>query len=150
MRTLPFIAALGLSVAAFAQPAPPSDATPGPVTLQQFQQERVARTMEADSDHDGRIGKAEWEAYMASRHADHGPDGGARHDERGEHHFDPDAMFARLDTNGDGYLTPDEIAAQAAERFHRMDRNGDGVLTPDEMHPQWGGDRGGPPLPPGQ
>ena len=151
MRSPSFLIILCLSTAAFAQPVPPADAPappPAPMTLQQFQQERVARTMQADNDHDGRVSKAEWEAYRASHPSGHGHGDGGGHENAGDgppRRFDPDAMFARLDTNGDGYLTPDEIAAQAAERFRRMDRNGDGVLTPDEMHPRWGD---GTPAPP--
>ena len=144
MRSLRLIGLLCLSTAAVAQPTPPPSPTAGPVTLQQFEQARVARTMQADADHDGRISKAEWEAYMATRRGDHLPGGdGSRNAGDGPpRRFDPDAMFARLDSNGDGYLTPDEITAQAAARFRRMDRNGDGVLTPDEMQPRWG-DHGG-------
>jgi Ca2+-binding EF-hand superfamily protein len=43
-------------------------------------------------------------------------------------------MFARLDTNKDGYLDASELTAMAAQRFARMDANHDGMLTPDERH----------------
>jgi Ca2+-binding EF-hand superfamily protein len=52
----------------------------------------------------------------------------------------PDEMFARLDTNKDGSLTPDELAkrgerfAQFAQRhFQHADTNGDGAISKDEV-----------------
>jgi Ca2+-binding EF-hand superfamily protein len=41
-------------------------------------------------------------------------------------------MFARLDSNNDGYLDAPEVNAMLARRFARMDANHDGVLTGDE------------------
>jgi EF hand len=154
MRTLPLLAALLLSSAALAQPAPdappPPGISPAPppaggIALRQFQDDRVARMMAADTDHDGLISKAEWTARLAERQPPTlgGMGGRGTPADAREHHFSPDAMFDRLDANHDGYLDRDEIAASAAQRFARMDRNSDGVLTPDEM-PRWG-DRGGPP-----
>ena len=40
---------------------------------------------------------------------------------------DPDAMFAEADTNGDGYLSADEIDAMVAKRLARRAANGDGA-----------------------
>ncbi len=74
--------------------------------------------------------------------------------------YDPARAFARIDTNGDGFLDKAEIDAASAERFRRMDANGDGVVTPDERmagrggmhrHGEHGGDgapTGGQPTPP--
>jgi len=56
------------------------------------------------------------------------------------------AMFDRLDTNKDGFVTQDEIKAMADARFKRADKNGDGVLDADEqaaMRPGAGGMRPG-------
>jgi hypothetical protein len=60
-----------------------------------------------------------------------------------------------LDANHDGIISADEIAA-APEALKKLDKNGDGQLTQDELRPQRppppqdgnGGDQGGPP--PGQ
>ncbi len=61
-----------------------------------------------DTDHDGRISKAEWLA--------------AGRKERG---------FAMMDANGDGYLTVDEIKA-GREKMRRDARGeGQGVTAPD-------------------
>ena len=43
------------------------------------------------------------------------------------------ALVKRLDTAGNGYVTQDEFVAAAQKRFARLDKNGDGKLTPDEL-----------------
>ena len=42
-------------------------------------------------------------------------------------------MFDRLDLNGDGSVTKEEIDQAKAERFALMDANGDGELTQTEL-----------------
>lgn len=42
-------------------------------------------------------------------------------------------LVRRIDTAGNGYITPDEFVAAAQQRFARLDRNGDGKLMPDEL-----------------
>jgi hypothetical protein len=44
-------------------------------------------------------------------------------------------LFAALDTDGDGVLSPAEIA-NASKSLLKLDKNGDGKLTPDEYRPQ--------------
>lgn len=39
----------------------------------------------------------------------------------------------RMDTDGDGRVSPAEYLDWMGYAFHGMDRNGDGVLTPDEL-----------------
>jgi len=51
-----------------------------------------------------------------------GPNGSGRN---------PQAFFARLDKNADGFLTADEM--DDAERFARMDKDGDGKVTKEEL-----------------
>lgn len=113
LMTLALAAAAGAG--ALAQPAGVAGAPQDGVTLQLFQQRRLAQMMRADTDHDGRISLQEW---TASR-----PQG------RG----DPERQFARMDANHDRYLTPDEINALLAARFARLDANHDGVLSRDEL-----------------
>jgi hypothetical protein len=72
----------------------------------------------------------------------------------------PEVMFKRLDANGDGVITPNEIPAGAPERLKqllkRADRNGDKKLALTELTeamkrlPPMGATRGGPPGPPPQ
>lgn len=42
-------------------------------------------------------------------------------------------MFDRLDLNGDGMVTRDEMNQSQAERFARFDANSDGKLNVDEL-----------------
>jgi Ca2+-binding EF-hand superfamily protein len=43
------------------------------------------------------------------------------------------AIVKHLDTSGKGYISQDDIVASAQARFARMDKNGDGKLSPDEL-----------------
>ena len=64
---------------------------------------------------------------------------------RGRHMVPP--LFKALDVNRDGVLDAAEIA-NASAALLKLDTNGDGVLTRDELcprPPQGGGRRGGPP-----
>jgi len=102
-------------------PAAPTATTapaskPG-ITLAQFQARREKALMKADTDGDGKISLAEWTAFQAKRQA------------KG----DPAKSFARMDTNHDGFIDRAELDAFFAKRFARLDKNGDGVLTADEM-----------------
>ena len=47
--------------------------------------------------------------------------------------FDPQQFFERLDRNGDGVLTKDELPERLQERLERLDQNQDGKLTRDEL-----------------
>lgn len=58
-------------------------------------------------------------------------------------------MLERLDTDQDGSVSLAELQAVrpsvTAEQFNRLDRNGDGKLTPDELPPRHGFGFGGAP-----
>ena len=41
--------------------------------------------------------------------------------------------FEQIDTNGDGVITKEDMAAKAEERFKSADTNGDGKLSAEEM-----------------
>lgn len=115
-----------------ADAAPPADpATPegerqgprgprGPQTLEQFQA-RIERGFAGlDADGDGVVTAGELNGASGGRAA---------------------PMLARLDADDDGKVTRAEMAAGAQRMFERMDTNGDGVISPDER-PSFG--RGGP------
>jgi hypothetical protein len=53
-------------------------------------------------------------------------------------------LIRALDTNGDGEIDAQEIAAASAS-LRKLDRNGDGKLSGDEIHPPGGPGMGGPP-----
>jgi hypothetical protein len=73
--------------------------------------------------------------------ADQSPGGGPQdgngpgNQGKGHRHPPVPAIFAALDTNGDGVLSADEIA-NAPKNLLKLDKNGDGQLTPDELRPQ--------------
>jgi hypothetical protein len=82
--------------------------------------------MALDADHDGKISKEEFAARAGMMRGGASGGGGAGSG------FDGSRMFARLDSNNDGYLDAPEVNAMLARRFARMDANHDGVLTGDE------------------
>lgn len=43
------------------------------------------------------------------------------------------AIVKHVDTSGKGYITQDDVVAAAQARFAKLDKNGDGKLTPDEL-----------------
>lgn len=85
----------------------------------------------ADTDNDGAISRAEFMAQSEKRFA--------RLDANGDGEISGDelpgrsGLVASADTNKDGKISKAEYMAQAAARFAKMDANGDGKITPDEM-----------------
>lgn len=74
-----------------------------------------------------------------------GPEG------RGNRRPPPSVLMDALDTNHDGIIDANEIA-NAPAALKKLDKNGDGKLTPDELRPQRpprGNGQGRPPGPPG-
>jgi hypothetical protein len=115
-------------------PTPPAaDAqADGNMTLAQFQAAQAQRMMVADTDGDGRISQAEWTAAVNARGGPGIHTTGGRSDAGAHGGYDPARAFARIDTNGDGFIDKAELDAASAQRFQRMDANGDGILTPEE------------------
>ncbi|WP_374567706.1 EF-hand domain-containing protein [Ideonella sp.] len=71
---------------------------------------------EIDTDRDGRVAPAELKAYAKTHR------GGAK------------GAFSKMDGNGDGVITRDEVAAnpKLARKFDAADLDHDGRVTPDE------------------
>jgi Ca2+-binding EF-hand superfamily protein len=59
----------------------------------------------------------------------------AAQDTRAAQAAEKDALFRKLDTNGDGYLSPQELGAQNAQQGNwvAVDRNRDGRISRDEF-----------------
>jgi Ca2+-binding EF-hand superfamily protein len=47
--------------------------------------------------------------------------------------FDPVALFATADANGDGAVSKPEFLARRAQTFPQLDANGDGIMTQEEL-----------------
>lgn len=74
------------------------------------------------------------------RHNDDGQEGPPH---RGRSRRPPNPLMEALDTNRDGVLSAEEIA-NAPASLKKLDKNGDGKLTPDELRPtRRRGGRGG-------
>lgn len=114
MRLAPTIFAVAIAtcaaVPAFAQAQPDGAG----MSLQQFSQRSLAKIMAADGDGDGRVSRAEFTAVRSGKKGD------------------PAAHFAKLDTNGDGYLDKGELETASARKFRHLDQDGNGIVTPQE------------------
>jgi Ca2+-binding EF-hand superfamily protein len=130
---LVLFAALGaLSVAAIAQTADGSsnlfahmlqkwDANgDGKISLEEYQAAATARFQKIDTQNKGTVSAAQ----IANS-----PNAAKRMERRAE------GLVQHLDTAGTGYVTQDEFVTAAKTRFAKLDRNGDGKLTPDELGP---------------
>jgi len=121
--------------------------------------------MRADTDHDGRISRAEWDAAGSQRRIDWfdkldlNHDGYISQDEmrqaRETRHANMrghmDEKFKDADTNGDGQLSLDEVQAKMprlAARFNELDTDKNGMLSKEEL--AQGHHRGPHPVTPAQ
>jgi hypothetical protein len=119
--------------------------------------------MRADTDHDGRISRAEATAAGSERSAewfdklDLNKDGYITQDEmrqahearRGEMQAKMEERFKEADANNDGQLSLEEVQAKMprlAERFSALDTDKNGFLSKDEL--KHGGPHHGGPQPP--
>ena len=86
----------------------------------------------ADANHDGRVDRGEYDAFVAELVLlyDTNRDGKLSRDEI-VNARDP-SKFDRIDADHDGFLTPQEVEAFSSSDFAAMDANGDGAIDRDE------------------
>jgi len=92
--------------------------------------------MRADTNGDGNISRAEFTAQAEARFArmDKNGDGFITADEMsGRGGRGPGRGLMAADTDQDGKISRAEFMAQATERFAKLDANGDGQISGDEM-----------------
>jgi EF hand domain-containing protein len=82
----------------------------GQISLQERQTKKVAKLMRWDRDGDGRVSRAEYDAMSTRRAARQGDDAKPGKDK-----------FPKLDANGDGFISTDEVADRVARKFARTD-----------------------------
>ncbi len=151
---------LAAGAAADTQPGVPSDPSGAdrfPISVASIEAKRASVFAEADSNGDGLISEGEFMAFEPARehHFPRGPHGmapgmrpgGPPDDESRAERMTAmdDALFAALDSNGDGTLSRSEFshsALMAARQsqmkqgmFERLDEDGDGYLSPAEFPP---------------
>ena len=96
----------------------------GKLTADELTAWRAAQVRSIDANADGKLSADEITAFamsqIQSRIADR-----------------TKAMVTKLDTDGDGLLSASELLARpmASPDFQRLDRNGDGAVTQDELAP---------------
>jgi Ca2+-binding EF-hand superfamily protein len=90
-----------------------------------------------DTDKDGKISKAEFDAEGSKLFAklDENGDGKIAQNELPQRHWARfgGEMFDRMDVDHDGKVTKAEFQAAGEKMFQRMDKNSDGIIEKDEM-----------------
>jgi Ca2+-binding EF-hand superfamily protein len=96
-----------------------------------------------DTDKDGKISKAEFDAEGSKLFArlDDNGDGKIAANEMPQRHWARfgGRMFDRMDADKDGKVTKAEFEAAGDKFFQRLDKNGDGIIEKDEMQKPHGG-----------
>lgn len=145
------LAAVALA-AAPAPAQPPRAAAPPPIPRATFIDNMNADFARMDTNHDGKLSRAEIEAWqqkqaaaeiMARNHAifvqlDTNHDGQLSPEEFSRFHAEPPPpnatpMLQRFDTNHDGVISEVEFRAGTLANFDRLDTNKDGVVDAAEM-----------------
>ena len=102
----------------------------GVISKDEFLARHQSRFAQVDTDGDGVVSEDEKAAAKEARRAKR-EERRAKIKERREQAREK--ILAEFDANGDGQLDASEREAVALNRFERMDKNGDGVLSEDEL-----------------
>lgn len=102
----------------------------GVISRDEFLAQHQSRFAKVDADGDGIISEEEKATVEEARQAKR-EERRAKLRERREKAREK--TLAEFDANGDGQLDASEREAVALNRFDRMDKNGDGVLSEDEL-----------------
>jgi hypothetical protein len=104
---------------------PPADVNAtGNVTLQEYQNSREAFIMKADTNHDGVVSRAEWDAFTKAVRRDLDLSG-----VKGAELIGQGTWWTLLDANHDGVVTHDEIMAATAAKFAQYDTDGNHLIS---------------------
>ncbi len=110
--------------------------------------ERLVRN--SDKNQDGQLSRAEFEAGLTEKPLQKGA--AAARPGFGGRQFDPQAIFDRLDQDGDGKLALEDFPAERQDRlrqvFPKIDQDGDGKLSVEEFRKMASRQRGQRPGPP--
>ena len=115
----------------------------GVVTRAEVEADVAKRFVRMDVNKDGKLDASDREAAMKAREA--------KRAERGKRGDRGERKMGRLDANGDGAVSADEMKKAALARFERADADKDGKLTAAEREaarPKRAGSEGAPPPPP--
>jgi Ca2+-binding EF-hand superfamily protein len=94
--------------------------------------ERLVRN--GDKNADGKLSLEEFTTAMRAQRPGQPPGGQPPAGPDGRPRLpNPEEMFRRLDTNGDGKITAEETPERAKELVRRADADGDGIVTKDEF-----------------
>ena len=96
----------------------------GTLTRAEFDASRAARFETLDANHDRQLAREEMRSGR-----ERGEHGGRGHHRRGGHRG---MHLERADANNDGAITRDEFLARPTQMFARLDANSDGVISADE------------------
>ncbi|MES1150612.1 MAG: EF-hand domain-containing protein [Dongia sp.] len=114
-----------------------ADATQNGATNDAGRGDKMAQHILArvDTDKDGKISKAEFDTESTAlfKRLDKNSDGKIAADEVPARHWGKGPQFGMMDTDKDGKVTKAEFTAAEDHMFQKLDANGDGVITPDEM-----------------
>ncbi len=102
-----------------------------PMTKAQALARADARFDAMDTDKDGKLSAAEREAAAGAMRDRMGERQGRRQGDMAQRRGGGQAL-ARIDTNGDGFISREENRAGAEAAFARMDTNGNGTIDADE------------------